>query len=465
MHRQLAIVCVWAMLAASLLAGQKPVSPLRSKIEAEFANKEFRTKIMFGNSFSSRAQNGQIVNQLVDTELSPGGIVRYYARFGCCPAVAGTYIREDAITSKLPVGSRVGVKKIDFMNDRIELQLAGSANNAYAKLKVMLGKGYEQRTDFNAILRLISMALRIERLEEQQRLQSEFEAFKGRVAADEADVQRYASDPDKRVEAMQDLKHVLEQLIENRSAYGHLIGESIDTTQYSSQVAELDKAITELKDSISKQRIEMIRDKLKADEQQAELLKARLQTKPASLKEWETLIDSLKQWEESISRRQDLQHQLTDAGVPPLPAEVAALEKDSRDTQNTRKTLEGMEKEIQLIELNNEYIQMEPVRVRLLDSYTRAYGTPDQKAAATRLLDHLQRMYKNRTSAANLGSPEAATQAERLLKEIDRIKRQYSGEHTDLRSAMSRIFSRKLLAAYPLSPASFQIRVVPPYFE
>jgi len=39
-------------------------------------------------------------------------------------------------------------------------------------------------------------------------------------------------------------------------------------------------------------------------------------------------------------------------------------------------------------------------------------------------LAHLELMYKNRTAAVEMGSKEAAAQAARLLKELERVKRQ-----------------------------------------
>jgi hypothetical protein len=425
MNRQVPCFCLLALLAVPLSAQKHPAGPLRSQMEAEFAGKEFQTKIVFGSFFSNRAQSGKTVTQAVDTELSPkSDEIQYYARAGCCPLVAGFHIKPDSITMRLPVGSRVLVKKIEFMGDRVELQLAGTRAGEYAKLKVVLWKGYEQQMDFPAVQKVISRALRIERLEQQQALESEFEALKERMSAAEADVRRFATEPDKRLPAMDNLRRTLEQLKQNRSAYAALTGQSPDASQYTAQAEELGRAIPALKESIKKQRIAAIRSQLNAQEQQASALKASLRARPASLKDWQGQADSLKRWEESLGQRRNLHSQLVAEGEPPSPPEVAALDKDLQESGDARKTLEGMRQELQLLQLDNEYKDMERKRMQLLDSFTRAFGTPKQKSEAARLLDHLQLMHKNRTAAVELGSKDAAAQLARLLKELERIKRQ-----------------------------------------
>jgi len=414
-------LCLLTLLAGVLSAQKKAVGPLRSQVEAEFAGKEFQTKIVFGSLFSERLSTGETVTRAVDTELSPSGEVRYYAR---ALLVRGFHIKPESISLTLPAGSRVLVKKVEFMGDRIELQFSGTRGNEYAKLKLMLGKGYEQRLDFNGVVRVIARALRIERLERQQALESEFEALKERMATAEANMRSFATETDRRLEAMEDLRRTLEQLKQNRSAYASLTGQSLDTSEYSARVAELDRAIPALKEEAKKRRIAAVRRDLKAHEDRVAGLRAGLQTKPASLKQWETQMDLLKRWDESLSRIQNLHLQMAAEGEPATPAEVTALAKNLQEARDAQKTLENMRRELQLVEMDNDYKEMERTRLQLLDSYTRAFGTTNQRREAARVLAHLELMYKNRTAAVEMGSKEAAAQAARLLKELERVKRQ-----------------------------------------
>lgn len=111
-------------------------------------------------------------------------------------------------------------------------------------------------------------------------------------------------------------------------------------------------------------------------------------------------------------------------GEPATPAEVTALAKNLQEARDAQKTLENMRRELQLVEMDNDYKEMERTSLQLLDSYTRAFGTTNQRREAARVLAHLELMYKNRTAAVEMGSKEAAAQAARLLKELERVKRQ-----------------------------------------
>jgi hypothetical protein len=104
-------------------------------------------------------------SRLVDTEITEESGPRYFLRADrfmnirhCSnPAgriemtlVSGNYIDSGMITHMYGSGSRVIVKLVEAKSDRIEIQLtpdgAFSGDDAYAKLKLMLGKGYESRS-------------------------------------------------------------------------------------------------------------------------------------------------------------------------------------------------------------------------------------------------------------------------------------------------------------------------------
>jgi hypothetical protein len=138
---------------------------------------------------------GAPTSRLVDTEITEDAESRFYLRdtgfkFHICPYSAGTignanfsgasgmYIGRNLITNMHSSGSLVVVKLVDAKPDRIEIQLTPNATpsgeNAYMKLKLMLGKGYESRS-LEQIEMVLSRALVLPRITSIQSARAELE--------------------------------------------------------------------------------------------------------------------------------------------------------------------------------------------------------------------------------------------------------------------------------------------------
>lgn len=415
------------LLVSSPLLARKP-SPLLTQLKAEFSDKEFTTKVPFGSSTTVAYEDGGSENRFVDTEVYPGGGVRYLVRRGLRlggPRTGNFYLSLEQMGSALPAGTTVRVTRLEMMEDRIEFFLKGGPGSSYAKLKVMLGRGFESSYDLEKVLTVVSGALRLERFEQLQALKAEYPQLKQKLATAEAGFKGPQTDARSKLEAGRQVQDVLGQLLENRKSYDSLTAtvQDPEADQYGREAADLGKTVEALDQEARKERVGEIRQGLKSEEAQAEQLKSQLQAKPSSVAEWERAMDLQKGLYQTITLRQALLQELTQLGELASVEESAAIQADIAEAQRIREALQSQRQALDLADLEARYHKMSEKRAQLLDSYTRAFGTPKQALESARLTGHLQQMYENRLAAQKLGSDKAAGQAAALLKEIERIKR------------------------------------------
>lgn len=428
MRRCLAAVGL-ALFTASLSPAKKPSSPLLSQLQEEFQGKEFTTKVALGSSTSVAYSDGQSETRLVDTEAYPNGSIRYLVRRGLRlggPGAGNFYLPLDQVDSTLSAGTRVRVTRLEMREDRIEFLLKGGPGNAYAKLKVMLGKGFEDSYDMDKVLTVVSAALRLERFEQLQALKAEYPQLKQKLAAVEGAFKSSPTDPRSRLDAARQLQDVLRQLLENRKSYDSLTAtlQDPEADQYGREAAELGKTVEALDQEAKKERAAEIKQALKSEEEQSARLKSQLQPKPSSVAEWESAMDLQKRLYETVTHRQALLQELTQLGEPAPAEESAAIQNDVAEGQRIRDALQSQRRALDLADLDARYGEMDRNRKQLMDSYTRAFGTPRQRAEGEKLALHLHQMWENRTAADNLGSDRAKGQAATLQKDIERLKRQ-----------------------------------------
>jgi hypothetical protein len=421
MSKRTGILLVVYLLPCFVLGAERK-TPLQSQLESELLGKDFDTKIELANSITG-FHGGQF-SRAVDTELSPDGVVRYYVtKFLGHPEIA--YVSADEITRKLPVGIRVKATKIEFKGDRIEVSLNALPDNSYAKLKLMLGRGFESSYNLETVLGVVSRALRLERFEQLQFLKAEYPQLKAKLALAEADFKSAQGDAPTQLAAARQLQEALGGLVKNRTDYDSLTQTLADPEkeQYARQAADLDKTIQALEQEARKERAEQIRKTLESEGKETSRLKSQLERKkPASLEEWQEQMASLNRLETVLAHRQSLQTDLASTGESATPEELGTLQQDSQEAQKLREALESQRKNLELAQMENQYRDMERKKGQLYDSYTRAFGTPKQGAEAQRLRAHLQHMYENRVAAQKMGSAKASQQATGILKEIQRIK-------------------------------------------
>ena len=430
------------LLLPSPLLATKQESPLLTQLGAEFQGKEFTTKIALGSTTRHlyALYGGQeTATHFIDTELYPNGSIRYLVRGirVMRPGAGGFYVPLNQVDSTLAVGTVVRVTKLEMKEDRIELFLKGVPGDAYAKLKVILGKGFEGSYNLEAVLGIVSRALRLERFERLQTLKAEYPQLKEKLATAESRYKAAQGDARSRLQTAQQFQNVLQELVKNRTDYDSLIQTASDPErdQYARQAADLEKSIQALDQEAKKQRAEEIRKTLSAETEEAAQIRAQLrQKKPGSLAEWEQQMASLQRWEELLHRCQTLHGELAETGEGAPASETAALQQGFQEIQTLRAALEGQRQALRLAELDNQYREMDRQRRQLMDAYTRAFGTPRQRPEGEKLYIHLHQMNENRTEAQHLGSEQAAGQAAGLQKEMDRLQRQIGPVQVPARS-------------------------------
>jgi hypothetical protein len=415
-------------LSSSSVAEKKPL-PLQSRLESEFLGKPFVTKILLGayvRYYYSEVQRD--CTRLIDTELSPGGSPEYLVRRGCqeflYPVPPNAYVRPDAMTGAHQVGSQVWVWKIELKDDRIEFWLRSAPNSNlvkdYAKLKLMLGKGYRS-WNYDAILDQIAQALRVESHERALALRAEFDHLSGQLVTAEQDYEAQGSTTSARLAAAARLADLLRRLAANRSQFTALGRDEGDPEEYLPRLREVEAAIQELEQQARQQRVDELRQSLGVEAAQASKLKAELQApSPTTLAQWEARQQALGRYKEVLGRQRALVTSLTSLGEPVPPEEMTELEQNLRWAADNERELALVREGLELRSLDTDFRAMQQERQRLLDRYTRAFNTPQERPALEAFLAHLRRMLENRLAAERMGGEAAAQQAEQLRKEIDK---------------------------------------------
>jgi hypothetical protein len=99
------------------------------------------------------------------------------------------------------------------------------------------------------------------------------------------------------------------------------------------------------------------------------------------------------------------------------------MDESRAEIETVRKALEDGHQQLELSDLTSQYGQMTKKRAQMLDAYSRAFGTPKEKAALQELIAVLGQLVTNRDRAAELGDKTAATQLIKCRAEAEKYKR------------------------------------------
>jgi len=428
----LTLIVALALTVPAAAAEKKKQSPLQERLESEFLGKSFQTKIRLG----SYVRLASDCFRLIDTEYSTGGTVRYQARRGCYlqtgklgrePFAPNFYVDPGKITKAVSLGAKVSVGKIDLMDDRVEFWLAtdlrGHPVDSYAKIKLMLGKGY-QGWDYEKLVDVIAQALRIESRERVAVLEAKFADLKSRLGEAEARHRAASGPATERLQTASHVRDLLQQMAQNRSAWISAGRTDPEAETYLERAAALDADITRLQAQAKNERMEATRALLRANAAETAKLKAVLeQPPPTTLAEWERRSESLKDYGRLLDERRPLYAALEKEGEAGMTGELDKLQQELKDTGRLKTSLARSRQEIQLAELNSNYREMTRKRAKLLDAYTRAYSSAQEKPALQALIAHLEQMRQNRRAAQELGDSGAATELSRLQAEIEKFRK------------------------------------------
>ena len=141
----------------------------------------------------------------------------------------------------------------------------------------------------------------------------------------------------------------------------------------------------------------------------------------ATLAEWQKKSSSAGEYRGLLAERKNLILQLDTEGESrkDLEADLAAENKSADEAADY---LNVDYKRVQILQLNTDYAAMEKARIKLLDDYTRAFGSAQERGMLQAILTHLESMVRNRNEARDLGLGSAAKQVSQLQSEIVQLR-------------------------------------------
>jgi hypothetical protein len=420
---------VFAMCSVSVTStvAQKPPS-LTARLDAEFKNRQFVTKTSLWNVLRV-TEGGNNHPMLVDTELYPNKTKR--AELRATSANSPADIAPDFIPNvrgflhSLPEGARVVVTRVDPKDDRLELWLRSVPGGAYAKLKFMFGKGWQKTLSFDEAVGQIAEGLVIERVERRRSLEAEYRRLEAQLTVARTGIQN-ASSTTTQFEQTRGLRDSVQALLKNRAEYEQLTGISTrrETEKHSSELADIEPRFATLEQQVRRDQLINAKATVTELSKDAAAFKNQITQSPRTTADADRHQQILKQWEGTIQRRRELLRTIASLGEALPAAAQTTLSEEADEIQKRRAALAQGRGALVEAGLTAEYRDMERERSRLLDAYTRSFGTPKQREAVIQLTAHLQRMYDNRMAAQKLGSKTAATQAAEVQRLIDRVRRQ-----------------------------------------
>ncbi len=419
---------VWGLVAFAFVgataawAAPDNKDVLAKQVAAEVSDRTFITKINFGNAVFTRATR---YFHLLDTEVQPGGSTRFQMRFTGFDQqlLSNRYSDTDsARVYSVPAGSSVRVVKIESKDDRLELFLATVPSGAYAKLKLMLGKDWDRKYDLDAILMLAAYALKIDRFEQRYVLEERYAKLTQSLAKarDEAAASTTGVD---RLERNEALHASLDEAVRNREQLAALTKKpAAGADALKTEFRLVADRLPQLRSAAAAERVANAKAALESLTNEGGDLRRRATSGGKTLADWQARHDAATRWVTNVRKRQEVLRTLSSLDVGTV--EEAPLAAELRTAEAQIASLDMERAQIQLTELRAVYTSMRQKRLQLIDAYTRAYGTGQQRPAAQQLLVHLQRMYENRMAAAKLGDAKATAEAATLQREIERLRRQ-----------------------------------------
>lgn len=133
--------------------------------------------------------------------------------------------------------------------------------------------------------------------------------------------------------------------------------------------------------------------------------------------------ESLAKYSTLLGERQRLLIELKSENEAPSPEDYKYLDESRAEIETVRKALDNGHQQLELADLTSQYGQLTRKRAQMLDAYSRAFGTPKERAALQDLVAVLGQLITNRDRAAGLGDKMAAAQLIKCRAEAEKYKR------------------------------------------
>jgi hypothetical protein len=447
MSRLLKVMLIICVATASAAAAPPKKNPdVEQSVKSELVGKMFTTKILVGSYIP--CQNSSILHvarsdayKMVDTELSPDGSIKFYARANCFYPGGMMFDTTKGyvaarFSSEIPPGTSVWVRGVDFKEDRIEVDL--SSNNSTAaegsgKIKYMLGTSYRTLSE-DELMEAINHGIRIPAYEKLDQLKTEFETLRVNLQDLESRYNAPGGTAASRLANTIALMQILENIQKNRTEFTALGKSDPQALSYSEKLNALGPEITRLTEEARKERVSQVRDQLQAQIQELSAIQTQVRQKPpSSMGEWQQRSDDLDKYSTLLDERQKLLDKLQNEKEAPSPDDVKNMSESRAEIQTTRASLQNEHQQIELAlqnehqqaelaDLTTQYRDLTEKRKQMLNAYLLAFGTAKEKVAKQNLIAVLDQMVANRDRAAALGDKTAATQLTQFRAEAEKYK-------------------------------------------
>jgi hypothetical protein len=442
MTRTVNLLLVLCVAAASVAVAAPKNPDVERTVKSQLVKKFFVSKINIGSfipcppNVNTGGRNDAI--KPIDTELSPDGSIRYYARANCFYSTAPGVIDlgaifdptrfyvTDPLSGEIPQGVSVLVRSVDFKEDRVEVNLTSNTNESSGhsgKIKYMLGAAY-RTWSADEVMEAIARGIQIPAYEHLIQLKVEFETLRGNLDLREKQFNAPGKPPAEKLAAALGLKNVLEQLQRNRAAFIALGKSDPQAGVYTEKLNALLPEIARLSEEAHKQRVAHLHDQLQAQLAQITQIQAKVRQKPpSSLAEWQQRTESLSAYADLLDIRSLLLESLKSEKETPAPDDIKLLSDGKAEIATARQSLENSHQQIELRESASQYEQLSKKRAQLLNSYLSAFGTAKERPALQNLAVVLGQIVVNREQAVALGDKSAAAQLVKYRAEADKYKR------------------------------------------
>lgn len=461
-----AAICIMSVWwPATLLASDPPVV---QALRQDLVGKRFSLKLsVAGNTCLYDPALRASTSRLVDTELSEYGGVRYFLRADrfmnikrCEPSLgavqdttlSGIYIDSRHIGTMHPPGEVMVVKLVEAKPDRVEVQLTPdgifSGDMSYAKIKLVLGKGYENST-IEQIERVLARALYIPRLDsiaadearvtairtEINHLQEELAqplAAKDRLGMANHLIELYQQEPDL-IRQLNTVAFSQMGIPDNSERMataekvaadaGHQIErERIDAarTHYSSALAAMTGACAQVHDT-------PVTNQAGLNAQIDAVSSARLAASKFddARKELLSLAQPVPNdggaYGRCIASCDDLSKTFDDKAAAVAKAEAARTDLERKREEAVAEAEKEKEQAEQIAELNREYASLKKQRAALDAKVASALGSPDEDQVFSEYRALLEQMIRNRREVSSLGDNAAVNEEKVLLAQLHKL--------------------------------------------
>lgn len=427
------VLPLFAVVVLVTTASAKKTSDVDKEVKSELLKKPFNTKILVGSFIPCPTPQHLNALQMVDTELSPDGSIKYFARAGCyypggiIPLIAkSNYVSREGLSGSVPPGTLAWVRGVDFKEDRVEVRVSVN-NNDFAegsgKIKYMVGTGYDTWSA-DQLMEMIAQGIRIPTYEKLVQIKAEYNTLVGALQKAERKYRSSGGTTDSKLADAMSLSQILEKLQKNRAEFTAMGKSDPQAGAYSEQLSALTPEIAKLSEKVRQERIGHVRDQLGAELAQISEVQSQIRLpRPSSLAEWHQRLDSLAKYSAFLGERQKLLDELRLDGEAPSSQDLKFIADGNAEIATVQNALENCHQQLEIANLNSQYNQLTKKRGQLLDAYSRAFATPKERPALRDLISVLDELVSNRDAAAELGDQTAAAQLTKCRAEAERFKR------------------------------------------